>query len=970
MKMGEYSGYKLVLSIDNHDVIGITVSAWAAPSPDMREVSTVSQKIFLNNYRDFFPDTIESHHKLFQVLDEISDESLTARFGAKIRNGDKLSVLMGDEKIKAVLKHFIEKKIDFILRQLVENDIVLCINIFRKAYIADHCVDVSSTSSMANISLKKSDTSVSYKLNLISDEQDVALMDKNIMVVCNHPAWAIIDRKLYQPVGINGNMLLPFATKNVVIVPDKLVHTYFKSFVLKLDSSVEIEAEGFDIDKYDIPENPELQLTESVFEGKFVLKLACYYHEQKFEFHDIRQGRKKIEISPEGNIRILNYVRNMEAERHIAEKLTECGLEKTAGQVFVLPEQSVADMLDACLWLRKNKPALVAAGFKVAPFFMGENPVNLEAFDVKTVAKEAGDWFDVHVVVNVGEFSFPFKKLAANIRKEDPVFMLPDGSVFIIPKAWFEKYSSLVQLGTETESGYRLSKAQATVAEELTGVAARLSEQNEAEIPLPEGLNAVLRPYQEAGFRWLARLYDNNLGACLADDMGLGKTLQSIALLLYISSKKSKIQTTGLPSGQLDLFAAPQRTGIRALVVLPASLVFNWYIELEKFAPQLSKYTHTGTERYRSHSLIGGFDLVLTTYHILVRDIDELSKIAFDAIILDESQQIKNKDSKMFGAVNRISAPFHLTLTGTPIENSLADLWAQMQFINPGMLGSAQSFKQAFRIPIERNQDEAKREELLRIVKPFILRRTKKSVTPELPELTEFVHYCEMDEQQAEIYEKEKSAVRNSILMAETDGSGKEKLRILNALQRLRQIASHPAMLPEFADVASGKFDEVSYFLENAVQCKEKVLVFSSYVRHLDKYCDWATSNKVAFSRLTGDVALAQRQREVENFQEKDIPWFFLSLKAGGTGLNLTAAELVFLIDPWWNPAAEQQAIARAHRIGQNRNVTAIRFITRNTIEEKILRLQQKKQKLASEIITEDEFFFSLDKSELAGLLE
>ncbi|HMV24848.1 MAG TPA: DEAD/DEAH box helicase, partial [Saprospiraceae bacterium] len=307
---------------------------------------------------------------------------------------------------------------------------------------------------------------------------------------------------------------------------------------------------------------------------------------------------------------------------------------------------------------------------------------------------------------------------------------------------------------------------------------------------------------------------------------------------------------------------------------------------------------------------------------------------------------------------------------GTPIENSLADLWAQMQFINPGMLGSAQSFKQAFRIPIERNQDEAKREELLRIVKPFILRRTKKSVTPELPELTEFVHYCEMDEQQAEIYEKEKSAVRNSILMAETDGSGKEKLRILNALQRLRQIASHPAMLPEFADVASGKFDEVSYFLENAVQCKEKVLVFSSYVRHLDKYCDWATSNKVAFSRLTGDVALAQRQREVENFQEKDIPWFFLSLKAGGTGLNLTAAELVFLIDPWWNPAAEQQAIARAHRIGQNRNVTAIRFITRNTIEEKILRLQQKKQKLASEIITEDEFFFSLDKSELAGLLE
>lgn len=968
--MEEINKYRPVLSIDQHELTGAVVSAWAAPVSEKGTVKTVSQKIHLNNYRDFFSGDDAVLQKIFQALHDISDESLVSRFGARIKNGNKLSSLLQDEKIKPALKNFLAKKLDTILQLAISNNILLCQNIIRNGYITDHLLTIPSSEAVVHISLQKTDSSVIYRLAMNSDGKVVSLKGAGVSIITNNPAWVVINRHLYNPAGINGNMLLPFVSKDEVIVPDRLVPEYFKTFVMKLDASVEIEAEGFDVIKYDTPQSAELQLVESVFEGKYVLKLSSCYNDQSFDYNDLRRGRKKLDISPEGKISIIHYIRNAEKENHFAELLTNEGIVKLPAQTFALPDEAADDVLAACEWLRSVKVRLQKLGFRISAFYLGEMPVNLENFDVKNQLVETGDWFDVNVQVQVGEFSFPFKKLVPNLRNDDRSFVLPDGSVFIIPKMWFSKYASLIQLGTESATGFRLSKAQKAVADDFAEHGEPEKLIMHEEIPAPTGLNASLRPYQLAGFQWLAGHYNNNLGACLADDMGLGKTLQSIALLLHISSGKTTLTDNQAAVGQLDLFAEVKQSGLRALVVLPASLVFNWAIEFNKFAPQLTRYIHTGAERHRSSRMIEKFEIVLTTYHVLVRDIDELSKIAFDAVILDESQQIKNKDSKMFEAVSRLSAGFRLTLTGTPIENSLSDLWAQMQFINPGILGSAQTFRKAFQQAIERDGDESKRDELLRIVGPFILRRTKKSVAPELPELTEFVHYCEMSKEQAEIYEKEKSAVRNTILMAETESEGRQKLQILNALQRLRQIASHPAMLPEYADVSSGKFEEVSYFLENAQRSKEKVLVFSSYVRHLDKYCEWAKSVKVSYSRLTGDVAQSDRKTEVENFQEKDIPWFFLSLKAGGTGLNLTAAEYVFLIDPWWNPAAEQQAIARAHRIGQNRNVTAIRFITRNTIEEKILGLQQRKQKLAEDIIQEDEFFLQLSNAELSSLLD
>lgn len=961
--------FRLVFSIDSHKLLGCAVSAWIAPVTENDKVKTVSQHVFWNNFEDFELGESEELSKILVALNEMSDDAIIEKFAAKLKGINKLDILLKDPKFGPLIKSYVEKRIDAVLKYAVKYHVLLCAEIKRDAYLVDHLLGYSVDHIDVKANFFKTDEGVNYQLLIYQNEQVIDLKSKKISVVCNAPAWVVFDKKLYNIGGINGNMLKAFTSKDLVFVPDKLVKEYFKSFVLKLDDSVDINSEGFGIRRQTEISSYEIELIESLFEQKYVLKLSFIYSDQKFDFNQIQTQRKKIDFKSDGQIEIQHYIREIDAEGKIAKCLLELGLEMSTSKTFNLPSHVANDPFMAFEWIRNNMPKFIEMGFKMNPFFIEEHNINLANFKLTSEVHQEKDWFDVKMNVEAGGFSFPFTKLVQHIKNDQKLYELPDGSYFLIPNAWFEKYSALVNIAEMRGDGFRLSKAQRNLIdhdEEILEIIPK--ESNDAQFAIPSGLQATLRPYQLAGFQWLAKLYTEGLGACLADDMGLGKTLQSICLLLHIQMAKE----VPLPSSslqQLDLFSQASVQKLRALVVLPSSLVFNWLSEIRKFAPSLKVYSHLGIDRYRSAKQLEAFDVVITSYHILVRDIEFISKVEFDAVILDESQQIKNKDSKMFEAVNNLLSPFRLTLSGTPIENSLSDLWSQMQFINPGILGKATVFKKIFQTPIEKQNDTFKKEELLKIVKPFILRRTKKSVTPDLPELSEIIHYCEMSEVQAEIYEKEKSAVRNMILSAENDNFGQQKIQILNSLQRLRQIASHPAMLEEYKEVASGKFEEVSYMLDSAYKSEEPALIFSSYVKHLDKFCDYAITNKVAYSRLTGDVAQKQREVEVNKFQDKRTPWFFLSLKAGGVGLNLTAAEYVFLIDPWWNPAAEQQAIARAHRIGQHKNVTAIRFITKDTIEEKILELQKKKKQLAIDFVQEDEFFITLSKEDMVDLV-
>jgi SNF2 family DNA or RNA helicase len=552
-------------------------------------------------------------------------------------------------------------------------------------------------------------------------------------------------------------------------------------------------------------------------------------------------------------------------------------------------------------------------------------------------------------------------QLRKYILQKKTEFALPNGEIAVIPEAWVSQYAELFAFA-EQDNGElpTLKKHHLNLIEELRhGEYAQVRFHTKLqrfkdfekidEYDLPEGFEGTLRSYQKSGYNWLNFLNEYGFGGCLADDMGLGKTVQTLALL---QSQKQKAK-------------AP------SLLIIPTSLIYNWELEASKFTPELKIFNYTGTNRNKEIDYFSEYDLIITSYGIVRIDIDLLKNYPFHYIILDESQAIKNPSSNISQAVRELRSKHRLILTGTPLENTTLDLWSQMSFINPGLLGTQTFFKNEFLNPIERKKDIEKSQKLSQIIKPFILRRLKSQVALDLPEKIENIQYCLMNEAQEELYERTKSQYRNQILLEmEQKGTQRSQFLLLQGLTKLRQIANHPRLVEEDYKGDSGKMEDVRYKLENIISEGHKVLVFSQFVKHLDILREYLDEQKIPYAYLDGSTR--DRQAQVETFQTDDkYKVFLISLKAGGVGLNLTAAEYVFLLDPWWNPAVEAQAVDRAHRIGQTSTVFTYKFISRNSVEEKILALQQSKRQLTENIISSEEGFVkSLSPDDMLSLLQ
>ena len=441
------------------------------------------------------------------------------------------------------------------------------------------------------------------------------------------------------------------------------------------------------------------------------------------------------------------------------------------------------------------------------------------------------------------------------------------------------------------------------------------------ECPPPGDLDKILRPYQKTGVAWLNFLRQNGFGGILADEMGLGKTLQALA---FIRSIKAPV-----------------------LVVCPTSLVFNWVAEAKKFTPDLKVLALNGPERHQRFPEINDSNLVITSYALVRRDTDLYRDIEFDTVVLDEAQHIKNRQTQNAQAVKSIRSQHRLVLTGTPLENSVLDLWSIFDFLMPGYLGAAQDFRERYEIPITRHRDAKAQERLARRLRPFILRRMKREVAPELPAKLEQVSLCDLTEEQSAVYQQILNASRKEVFEAiDAQGLARSRMVILNALLRLRQICCDLRLLKlEGASPEnSGKVEMFTELLDEAIDGGHRVLVFSQFVSMLSLLKDKLAEREVEFCYLDGSTQ--NRAEVVTRFQQGNAPVFLISLKAGGVGLNLPAADTVIHFDPWWNPAVEDQATDRAHRIGQTRVVTSYKLITRNTVEEKILNLQQRKREM------------------------
>lgn len=672
------------------------------------------------------------------------------------------------------------------------------------------------------------------------------------------------------------------------------------------------------------------------------------------KIHDIDQNRNVFEVKRDDNLE--EQLTSIIARQHpfFREQLEE-------GQYFYLHLDRFLDeewFLDVFEEWRSQDITIL--GFND----LKKNRLSSYKAKVSVDVKSGMDWFNTALSVNYGPKKVTMKELHRSIGNKSRYVKLDDGTLGIIPQEWMEKFAEYFSIGEVVGELLKIPKSNfyeinrlfetevldKEVQRELEEYQQKFADfEGIKSIPVPKELKTTLRDYQHQGLNWLNFLDDFNFGACLADDMGLGKTVQIIAFILS-QRKKQKNNTN--------------------LVVVPTSLLFNWQEEVAKFAPGIKLFTNYGTERIRDSKGFGQYEIVLTTYGMLLSDVHFLKNFSFNYIFLDESQAIKNPESQRYKAARLLQSRNKVVLTGTPIENNTFDIYGQLSFACPGLLGSKKNFKDIYSTPIDTFENSKRAKELQKKIEPFILRRTKREVAKELPDKTEMVIYCEMGEDQRKVYNNYEKELRDYLNAKKNDEIKQDSMYILTGLTKLRQICNSPALVKdeEFLGEFSAKIEVLIEQIENK-SSQHKILVFSQFVGMLDLIRKELKNRDVNFEYLTGQTK--NRAQKVKSFQEdNEVRVFLISLKAGGTGLNLTEADYVYLVDPWWNPAVENQAIDRCYRIGQKKNVIAVRLICPDTVEEKIMKLQESKTQLADDLIkTDGDIFKSLSKEDLLGML-
>ncbi|WP_405357483.1 DEAD/DEAH box helicase [Fusobacterium polymorphum] len=563
------------------------------------------------------------------------------------------------------------------------------------------------------------------------------------------------------------------------------------------------------------------------------------------------------------------------------------------------------------------------------------------------------DYFEGEVEVEIEGEKFSIQQLLNNYKKDEYI-ILSDGTNALINREYIEKLQRVFK--EEDGNKIKVSFFDMPIVQDMIDEKAfendfmgskdffeGINELPKEEVEYPK-LNTTLRDYQKYGYKWLKYLTDNNLGACLADDMGLGKTLQAIALLSNLHEEKKK----------------------KSMVIMPKSLIYNWENEIKKFAPKLKVGVYYGINR--DFSSLKKVDIILTTYGTIRNDIENLLEHKFDLLILDESQNIKNINSQTTKAVLLLNAKKRVALSGTPIENNLLELYSLFRFLNPEMFGSVQRFTNSYILPIQKYSDTSTIEELKKKIYPFLLRRVKKEVLEDLPDKIEKLVYVDMNDEHRRFYE-ERRKYYYSLLEKNTSSQGNfDKFFVLQAINELRHIVSSPEL--ESKKIISSKKEVLIENVIEAIENNHKVLVFVNYLSSIESICDSLKENKIKYLKMTGQTK--DRQNLVDKFQnDSRYKVFVMTLKTGGVGLNLVSADTIFIYDPWWNTTVENQAIDRAYRLGQDKTVFAYKMIMRNTIEEKILKLQEIKNKLLDDLISEDNLSTkNLSKNDIEFILE
>jgi len=990
MKVSTERPFKVIYSLYLHEYLGYLFESFAVQLNEQGGFTFEHQNISSQNAEEFASELTEEDYQLIELMDVMQQKAVINRFyKKKIKTPEFFYKFYENDSEK---NQQLRQEIDGYLEELRAQMMPLLkgkrlFEMSNDGEPAGTEIEVLKEKATVLFHFRRNEDNTHYFPTIKHAGQKVDFQYKNAYIVCKNPAWMVLDGKLYSfAKDVDGNKLQPFLKKKFIMIPRKVEDSYYRKFVAPLVASFDVYAKGFEIQTERHQPVPQLNFFE-LAQGQPQLvahakneagETITEPQDMCFEIY-FRYGENHFQPSEQAEVSVVvekhkddylfrRIVRNRQREEQIVSLLREKSIDLQSSR-------AILDKRTAFTWINRHKDELGKEGIQLKQkntrskkYFLGQSTIDIEV-------RENIDWFDIYAKVQFGPYEIPFRKIRKLILAKKREFRLPNDEIAVIPETWFTEYSELFAFSEEQtedqKEGVHLKKYHLALVQNLQNDSMakvsmdrkleRLREfSNIEEQQTPEYFNGELRPYQKAGYNWMSFLNSYKFGGCLADDMGLGKTVQTLALLQKIKEANQQGNGHGV--------AIHPRT---TLLVMPTSLIYNWEMEAAKFTPTLKVFTYTGTSRNKEVEQFEDYDLVLTSYGIVRLDIDILKKYYFNYIILDESQAIKNPDSNIAQAVQDLNSRYRLILTGTPLENSTMDLWSQMNFINPGLLGGQSFFKNEFVLPIEKKGDTNKTEKLYSIIKPFILRRQKWQVAKELPEKIENVQYCGMTEKQEACYEEAKSFYRNEIMShIENKGINKSQILLLQGLTKLRQIANHPHMVDESYTASSGKMEDAVHMLLNAISEGHKILVFSQFVKFLSLLSKEVEKAGIPYAYLDGSTK--DRKGQVESFQKDDaLRLFLISLRAGGVGLNLTKADYVFIMDPWWNPAIEQQAIDRAHRIGQENQVFTYKFITRGTVEEKILKLQENKLKLATDLIsTEESFVKKLTREDISAILE
>ena len=732
MKVSPSSPFQLVYSLYNHEYLGYLFESYVIQLDDQQRLTFTHQNISSKNAREFASGLDKIDYDLIRLMDSMSQETVINHFSKKKAKPEEFfpktyDQESGNKDLQKEIDGYIERRRSKILAQL-EGKMIF--EMGRDGEPAWKQIHLQKEPASILFHFRKNEDNTHYFPTIKHAGEKLEFQYKGAYIVCSKPGWLVVENKLYHfKKSVDGNKLKPFLNKKFIVIPEAMEDTYYEKFIAPLIESFDVYAKGFDIVTDKISPKAILTITDiasdqnlTLFEGSteaighvtnVLLELTFQYGNYIFKADLTNELSVQLE-KKDGKYVFHRVKKDIEFEKTVINILRSNGLPIKSSRITL-------SKLSAFQWIKDQQDCINELGLVIEQNSKNTNRYFIGVSELSLEVTENIDWFDINALVRFGEFEIPFKTIRQYILDKQAEIKLPNGEIAVIPESWFTEYSELFAFMENNESGevglkkHHLSLVQDLESNNLAKVTLdrkleKLREFEEIdESPIPKGFKGQLRPYQKSGFDWLLFLNKYNFGGCLADDMGLGKTVQTLALL-QAQKEYGKARTN--------------------LLIMPTSLIYNWEEEAKKFTPQLKVHVYAGTNRNKDISIFQDFDLILTSYGIVRLDVEELSKFYFNYIILDESQAIKNPESIISKSVRKLNSKFRLILTGTPIENSTLDLWSQMSFINPGLLGNKTFFRDEFLFPIEKKQDEHKSNRLYSIIKPFILRREKARLLP------------------------------------------------------------------------------------------------------------------------------------------------------------------------------------------------------------------------------------------------